>query len=167
MSFVLSPNRGSISSFSYSVFHFTRFLLFLGALQNCAILSIIKPYSEKHTGINCPISERAHRQISSSVQNCEWHRFRKKGNLLYFWCDPTTWRTSKTTSRLRSTQKVRATQNFINDKMTERVDILWLLFGSCYFEHDLIIKVEVWHAQKEPILFREDTHNFFFQWFLG
>ena len=55
-------------------------------------------------------------------------RLRKKGNLFYFWCDPTTWRTSKTTSRLRSTQKVRATQNFINDKMTERVDILWRIF---------------------------------------
>ena len=42
--------------------------------------------------------------------------------------DPTTWRTSRTTSRWRLTQKVRATQNFIKDKMTGRVDILWCIF---------------------------------------
>ena len=36
------------------------------------------------------------------------YKFHKKRNF-----DPTTWRTSRTTSRWRSTQKVRATQNFI------------------------------------------------------
>ena len=36
---------------------------------------------------------------------------------------PTTWRTSRSTSRWSSTQKVRATPNFIKDEMTGRVDI--------------------------------------------
>jgi hypothetical protein len=39
--------------------------------------------------------------------------------------DPTTWRT---TSMWCSTQKVRATQNFIKDKMNGRVDILWRIY---------------------------------------
>ena len=39
-----------------------------------------------------------------------------------------TWRTSRTTSMWRSTQKVRATQNFIKDKMTGRVNKLWRIF---------------------------------------
>ena len=46
-------------------------------------------------------------------------------NIYKFWnFDPTTWRTSITIFRWRSTQKVRATQNFFKDKMTGRVDIL-------------------------------------------
>ena len=45
--------------------------------------------------------------------------------------DTTTWRTSRTTSRWRSTKKVRATQNFIKDKMTGRVDILANFWNNC------------------------------------
>ena len=48
------------------------------------------------------------------------------GFSLYFW------RTSRTTSRWRSTQKVQATQNFIKDEMTGRVDIYWRIFEA-YF----------------------------------
>ena len=43
---------------------------------------------------------------------------------------PNSPREIRTTSRRRSTQKVRATKNFIKDEMTCRVDILWRIFGK-------------------------------------
>ena len=48
--------------------------------------------------------------------------------IVFLFFDPTTWRTSRTTSRWRSTLKVRSTQNSIKDKMIGRVDILWCIF---------------------------------------
>ena len=45
-----------------------------------------------------------------------------------FFFNPTTWRTSRISSVWRSTKKVQATQNFIKDKITKRVDILWRIF---------------------------------------
>ena len=48
------------------------------------------------------------------------YKFCKKRNF-----DPTTWRTLRTTSKWRSTQKIRATEHFIKDEITRRVDILW------------------------------------------
>ena len=64
-----------------------------------------------------------HRNFLSETSNGNSLQVLKKINF-----DPTTWRTSRTTSRWRSTQKVRATQSFIKDKMTGRVDILWHIF---------------------------------------
>ena len=47
--------------------------------------------------------------------------------------DPTSLRTSRTTSRGRSTKKVWATQNFMKYEMTGRVDIYKCIFEACNF----------------------------------
>ena len=74
----------------------------------------------------------------------------------------TTWRTSRTTSRWSSTPKSRATQNFVKDKITGRVNIFWRIFRK--FQK---VKNEVAWTEK-PIFwfiylksFKKLTFNFF------
>ena len=47
---------------------------------------------------------------------------------IYKSCKRITWRTSGTSPRWSLTKKIRVTQNFIKDKMTRRVNILWRIF---------------------------------------
>ena len=63
--------------------------------------------------------------ISVTLPMLNNYKFCKKRNV-----DPTTLRTSRTTSRWLSTQKVWATQNFKKEKMTGRVDILRRIFDK-------------------------------------